>query len=316
MSIPVDETGGYRHLCRPERVGRAIAALAGSQHGVVTSAQLVAAGLSRDAVQRRLRSGRLHRVHRAVYAVGHPHLSASGRFLAAVLACGPGAVLSHASAAAAWGLRLATGGLIDVTVPTPRRAHIGIRLHVRPVADDERAFVDRIPVTTVARTLFDLAPALGVRGLERLAARAEADRLASPTSLAALAARHRGRHGAPAIRSVLARARLTDGATRSELEDRFLALVDAAGLPRPRLNHPIPVAGRTIVADAAWPAARVLVELDGYAHHGTREAFERDRERDREALMAGWTTVRATWPQVTDGRRLAADLTRLVLGGS
>lgn len=290
-----------------------IADLAARQHGVVTSAQATAAGLSRDAVQRRLRSGWLHRVYRGVYAVGHPNLSASGRFLAAVLACGPGAVLSHASAAAMWGLRLASGALIDITVPVPRRTQAGIRLHVRPVADDERATVDGIPVTTVARTLFDLAPDAGVRGLERLAARAEADRLASPTSLAALAARHRRRHGAPVIRSVLAHERLADGATRSELEDRFLALVDAAGLPRPRLNHPISLAGRTIVTDAAWPAARVLVELDGYAHHGTREAFERDRERDREALMAGWTTVRATWPQVTDGRRLAADLTRLVL---
>lgn len=313
MSLPVDETGECRHLRRPERVGKVIAGVAARQHGVITSAQAMAAGLSRDAVQRRLRSGRLHRVHRGVYAVGHPNLSPSGRLLAAVLACGPDAVLSHASAAAIWGLRLASGTLIDVTVPTPHRAQAGVRLHVRPVADDERATVDGVPVTTVARTLFDLAPTAGARGIERLASQAEADRLASPTSLAAVAARHRRRHGASVIRRVLASQRLADGATRSELEDRFLALVDSAGLPRPRLNHPIPVAGRTIVADAAWPAARVLVELDGYAHHDTREAFERDRERDRAALMAGWTPVRATWPQVADGRRLAADLTRLVV---
>ena len=291
----------------------AIAELAVLQHGVVARAQLVALGIGPRAIEHRLAGGRLHRIHRGVYAVGHTVLTAKGRWLAAVLASGAGAVLSYRSAAALWDVRAASGATIDVTAARGRRGRPGIRLHCDRLAPDEVTVVDGIPVTTVPRTLLDLAAVVDRGGLERAATRAEQLRLSDPLSLGDLVARHRRRPGTPALRELLAAGRVGGAATRSELESRFLALLDRLPLPRPEVNLPIELGDRWIEADFAWPGERLIVELDGRATHATVAAFESDRARDRAAAVAGWRVIRVTWRQLHDGPRgLARDLERLL----
>src|SRR4051794_19612793 len=244
-------------------------ALAARQHGVVARPQLIALGVGRHVITRHLQRGRLHVLHRGVYAVGHPSLTREGRWMAAVLAGGEGAVLSHRSAAALWGIRAGAGGKAEITAPSERR-HPRIAAHLVRLRADEMTVHRRIPVTTPARTLLDLAALLDEHQLARAAERAEALRLTSPTSLEALAARYRGRPGVPALGRIAPNVAATT--TRSELERRFLTLLDAERLPRPLVNVPIEGAE----ADFAWPARRLVVELDGYETHGTRAAFERD----------------------------------------
>ncbi len=293
-----------------------LADLAGRQHGVVARRQLLGLGMTGRMVERRLRCGRLHPLHRGVYAVGHLAVTARGRWLAAVLAAGAGAVLSHRSAAALWGVRATAAALIDVTVPHGRAARAGLRRHEIPLADDERTLCDGIPVTSPARTLFDLAAVLAPHALERAAAQAEAQRLAGAASLAAVLQRHAGRTGAPAVRALLASGALDAGITRSALEERFLEFLDAHGLPRPQLNRALAVGGRTIEADCVWPGRRLIVELDSRAFHDTGAAFERDRERDRALLAHGWQTARVTWRHVhAGGPATARDLRRLLAAG-
>jgi predicted transcriptional regulator of viral defense system len=151
-------------------VGRRIAGLAAKQHGTVTREQLLTLGVSGPAISGWVREGRLHRVHRGVYAVGHPRLTSKGRFLAAVFACGPGAVLSHESAAVLWGIRQPRGPRIDVTVPTPGgRSRRGVLIvHRARLESDEVAVKDGITVTNPARTVLDLADVLRRRPLERV----------------------------------------------------------------------------------------------------------------------------------------------------
>ncbi len=290
-----------------------LADLAGRQHGVVARRQLLRLGMTGRMVEHRILRGRLHPLHRGVYAVGHRHVTARGRWLAAVLAAGAGAVLSHRSAAALWGLRDTAAALIDVTVPHGRAARAGLRLHQIPLADDERTIRDGIPVTSPARTLFDLATVLTPQALERAAAQAEVQRLAGAASLATLLERHAGRTGAPAVRALLASGAMDAGITRSMLEERFLEFLDAQGLPRPQLNRTLAVGRRTIEADCVWPDRRLIVELDSRAVHDTAAAFERDRERDRTLLADGWRTARVTWRHVhRDGPATARDLRRLL----
>jgi len=305
-----DATDVHRAI-RGERQSRsgdaAIAALAAAQHGVVARPQLAALGLSLDAIDRRVAQGRLHVLHRGVYAVGHRAVTRHGHWMAAVLAGGPDAVLSHRSAAVLWGIRAAGGTRVEIAVPRQRRPRPGIQAHHSSLRADERTVHDGIPVTTPARTLLDLAAVLTQHQLARAAERAEALRLTSPTSLEALAARHRGRPGVPAVRRVAGT--VAPIVTRSELERRFITLLDRERLPRPLVN--VPLAGAE--ADFAWPDPRVVVELDGYETHGTRAAFERDRARDRALQAAGWRVVRITWRQLDDTpRRIAAELSALL----
>lgn len=182
------------------------------------------------------------------------------------------------------------------------------------LARDEVTSYGGIPVTTPARTLFDLASVLDRHGLEHAFPEAEVLRLLSPVSVPALLERHPGRRGAKALRAVLED--LGDrGAdvTRSELEDRFRALVADAGLPRPRLNSVVEAAGRRYEVDAVWPAAGLVAELDGAAVHQTRRAFEADRRRDRALIAAGWRVVRITWRELLDRpHQVEADLVTLL----
>jgi hypothetical protein len=291
---------------------RAIADLARRQHGVVSRKQLLGLGLGRGAIGHRVAVGRLHPVHAGAYAVGHPLTSRHGRWMAAVLVAGEGAVLSHRCAAALWGIGPGSPGLAEVTSPR-RGSRRGMTLHWSRLAADEVTRVDGIPVTSVARTLLELAGVLRPRALERALDEAERLRLGGPLSLVDVVARHPGRRGVAVARALLAAGRVGVDVTRSELEERFLCFLDRAGLPRPRLNVVLGVGGRAFEVDCAWPARRLVVELDGHATHSTRAAYERDRARDRVLQAAGWRVVRVTWRQLHgDPDRVAADLAALL----
>jgi very-short-patch-repair endonuclease len=279
-------------------IDRAIADVAGRQGGVVARRQLADLGLGPSAVDRRVRGGRLYVVHRGVYAVGHRAVNADGRRWAAVLACGDGAVLSHASAASAWDLRRSASNLIDVTVgPGGRGRRTGIRPHRRiAVATDEVTQCEGLPITTPARTLLDLA-AGGLRGrrLEAAVDRAELLRLVDFGQLRALVRRHAGRPGVPALQAVLEGYDAPAPATRSVLEELILELCEEHTLPRPVTNSI--VEGRE--RDFVWPSARLVVEADSYAWHRSPSAMTEDRERDAVLILAGYRVLRFTWEQVT-----------------
>jgi hypothetical protein len=295
---------------------RALAALAERQHGVVSLAQLQALGLGPSAVRNRVARGVLHRVHQGVYAVGHPLLSARGRWMAAVLACGPGAVLSHRSAAMLWGLHEAATAQVDVTSPgRAGRGRRGIAAHSAATLDRrDVTAVDRIPCTTVARTLLDLAELLDRPGLERACERAERLGLFDGRAVEEVLARATGRSGSAALAAVLEAWRPEVLRTRSELERRFLGLCSAADVPRPEPNAWIPLpGGGAIEVDFLWRGAGLVVETDGHCFHGTRRAFEDDRRRDQRLLVAGFTVARFTWRQVLERpREVAATVRRLL----
>lgn len=178
---------------------------------------------------------------------------------------------------------------------------------------DERTVVDEISVTSVSRTLLDLSAILNQRQLERALNEAEVLGLTDRLSLPDLLERYPRRRGSAVLRALLGEDATTAGITRSELEERFVVLIDAHGLPRPRLNADLAIRGRFIEIDCLWEAQRLVVELDGRASHGTRRAFEKDRERDRLLMAEGWRVVRVTWRQLRDDApAVAADLRRLL----
>jgi len=287
-----------------------IGRLAARQHGVVSRRQLLDAGITAGATERRVASGHLVRVHRGVYAVGHAQLRREGRWLAAVLAAGHGAALSHRSAAALHGIR--ESDALDVTT-TRRVAVRGVLIHRTTRLDaGDLATRRAVPVTTLPRTLVDLAGTLAAEQLAKLVR--EADRAGRLTAATVQNARERvaGRRdgAARALRATLdAHERLATSLTRSELEDRFLALLDARGLPRPLTNHPV----EGFKLDAAWPHLRLAVELDSWAFHHDRAAFQADRARDATLVRAGWTVVRFTHAQLVDRPRWVAGTLRALL---
>jgi hypothetical protein len=289
--------------------------MAGRQHGVVARRQLLALGLGRRAIGHRVERGRLHLVHRGVYAVGHRVLSIEGRWMAAVLAVGEDAVLSHRSAAALWGIRPTTRSRVEVTTERAVRSRPRLHVHQAPLVPDEVTTNAGIKVTTPPRTLLDLAAVIPPHHLERAMNEAERQHLTDPLSLDVLLDRFPSRAGTPALRRAHERAQHGATITRSELEDRFLAFLDAHDLERPATNVPIVLQGGTIEADCLWRRQGLVVELDGYAFHTTRAAFERDRARDRRLQAAGWRVVRITWRQLHDEPcELAAELGTLLAG--
>jgi very-short-patch-repair endonuclease len=288
---------------------RSVAAFATRQHDVVSRAQLLDLGLSYSAIDEWIARGLLHAVHRSVYAVGRQRLTREGRWMAAVLAAGPGAVLSHGSAAALWGIRRTSR--IDTDVTAPRRCRRpGIDSHRVALPPDEVTVHDGIPVTTPARTLFDLAAVLSSRQLEHALNEAEIRRLTSPVPLDALIARHPRRKGTQALRRALELQRQRgETVIRSDFETAFLDFAETYGLPRPRMNEPL----GPYFPDACWPDERVIVELDSYAIHTTRQAFEQDRDRDRNLTLAGYTVVRVTWRQLTNEADALAEQLNAIL---
>jgi very-short-patch-repair endonuclease len=292
---------------------RAITELADRQHGVVGRAQLLDLGVGSRAIEHRLEKGRLHTIHRGVYAVGHRALVADARWMAAVLAAGPGAALSHRSAAALWGIRPSARPVIEVTAARRARPGRGIQPHRGRLPDDEVTTVVGIPVTTVPRTLLDIAAVLPRHQVERAINEAEVRRLGDPLPLAVLLARYPCRRGVAVARAILDDSRIGSTITRSELEERFLAFLIDHRLPRPEVNANIRIGNRSIECDFAWPRQSLIAELDGQAFHATTATFERDRARDRALNVAGWRVVRITWLQLhVEATALAADLRRLL----
>lgn len=274
-----------------------IDALAAGQHGVVTCRQLVKAGLTGSAVQRRLRSGRLRPVHRGVYQVG-PIESPRARPMAAVLAAGPGALVSHRTAGSHWEVGPAAGrdDPVDLTKAGGGRHPMpGIRFHrAVPVLPAERTVLDGIPITAPGRTLVDLSGVVGSRELERAVALAERRGLVTLEALAALVVRHRGRRGIPILRAILAAeggARLA----RSELEAVLLDLIRSAGLPLPGMNVTI----GPYEVDFLWRREGIAVETDGFRHHSSRPRFENDRRKDAYLAARGVKVIRLSWRQIT-----------------
>jgi predicted transcriptional regulator of viral defense system len=255
-----------------------LANLAARQHGVVSSRQLTALGYSRDATSYATRSGRLHRLHRGVYAVGHDLLTWEGRCLAAVLSCAPHALASHLSAAWLWGLLASRPGTFHVTALTRRHPKPKQRLHYARLMDEDRAVCDGIPVTSVPRTLLDYAAMATDARLGRAMERSEERGLFDLRAVEALLARAGNHAGAGRLRRALAIYRDDPAFTRSKLERRFRDFVKHSGLPMPAAYFW--VGGYEL--DAYWPEERFAVELDVYETHGTRAAFERDRRRQEE----------------------------------
>jgi very-short-patch-repair endonuclease len=262
---------------------------------VVARAQLVELGVSRATVDHWLKDRRLHSLHRSVYAFGHEALGPRSRTMAAVLACGPEAVASHRTAAWLWDLMPDGRTVIDVTAQTRRRARPGIAVHTARLEDADRADVDGILVTTLSRTLLDVAEVVVPRQLERAIEAAERSRHFDLAAIEEVMRRGHGRRGLGRLRAALAAYR-PPPFTRSELEQRFMELVRGAGLPLPSQN--VYLHGYEV--DAIWEHERLIVELDGYEHHRTRAAFERDRQRDAMLRAEGWTVLRFTWRQVVD----------------
>lgn len=274
-----------------------LAKLAARQHGVVTVQQLREFGLGDSGIAKRVRTGRLHRVHRGVYSVGHDALPQRGRYLAAVLALGPGAALSHWSAAALWGLvDDVDAHPIDVTVAHDARARWGIRVHTvgcLPARDRRR--VGGISVTAVARTLLDLADVVTPQVLRRALREAYVKRLTSEPQLSSVISGARGRHGAPRLAALISPGLV---ATRSELEDRVLDLLRSNGLPRPLVNARLAGLPRRVEVDFLFAEARLIVEADGARYHDNRLAREADASRQAMLEAAGYRVLRVTWSQV------------------
>jgi very-short-patch-repair endonuclease len=200
-----------------------------------------------------------------------------------------------------------------MTRPTYFRPLRGIRGHRSVLPEDERTVVDGIPVTTVPRTILDLAAVVSRRQIVRALNEVEVQRLTDPLSIPDLLARYPRRRGSAVLRELLDDAAGSLGVTKNELEEGFVSLLDSCSLPRPRFNADIAVGGRFFSADCLWQAERLIVELDGRAVHGTQQAFEADRERDRILISEGWRVIRVTWRQLRDEQNSIADDLRKVL---
>lgn len=302
-----------RRSGRTRGTGARVADLAETQHGVVSRAQLRGMGLSDDAINRRMRSGGLHPLYPGVFAVGHRAASIRGHWMAAVLACGPGAVLSFRSAAAHWGIRGYSGAYVDITSPSKAKSRGSIRRHCARLLEDEITEHDGIPITTAQRTIFDLATISTPQSVESALRQSEYLRLYGSLSLWDLLERHPRHRGARSIRAALARAGDAPGEVYEGLEERFLGFLDAHRLLRPNLNVWLEVQGHRYKADCLWPAQRLIAELDSWEAHGTHSAFQTDKSRDRRLLRAGYRTTRVTWHMLDhEAAELALDLRALL----
>jgi Protein of unknown function (DUF559) len=289
--------------------------LAERQHALVTLSQLQFLGLGKAAVAKRAKGGRLYRVHRGVYAVGRPSLTQRGRWMAAVLAYGPTAVLSHRSAAALHGLRPDNRATTDVTLPSSSvKSRPGIQVHrSSTLTAADITTVDGIPCTTVARTLVDLGDDVDRQAVEHAVGQAEVLGLFDGKAVDAALARAGPRRGAGSLGAVLEEFK-EPNLTRRELEKRFLALCGQASLPSPAVNAWIALPdGIAYQADFLWRAERLIVETDSRRFHSHRAAFENDRLRDQRLTLAGFVVLRFTWRQITrEPARVAATVAELL----
>jgi predicted transcriptional regulator of viral defense system len=276
----------------PDR--RRLAEMATQQHGVVSIRQLERLGFGSRSVHREGAAGRLHRLHRGVYAVGHRRLSWHGHCLAAVLANSP-SVASHFSAGWLWGLLLnRPSGKYHLTTPNARHSKPQFVLHRAALADEDRDLVEGIPVTALARTLLDLAAEVSLDRVVRFLARAEADQRLDLRALRSILDRCGNHPGRRTLRTALDVYDPDLAITRSGLEREFRDLVVRAGLPAPAMNFA--VAGYEL--DAYWPDERFAVELEVFETHGNRASFEADPVRQEELLLVGIASIRVTGPRL------------------
>jgi very-short-patch-repair endonuclease len=269
-------------------VERAIARIGRRQDNVITREQLIASGLGRGAIEHRVNAAWMQRMHQGVYLIGPAPPTLMARVRAAAMACGADAMVSHRSAAEMFGLLSETEGEVHVTVAgrNPHR-QAGIRIHrVARLPRHEVTKMRGIPVTSVARTIADLAATEPENDVEHAFQEALYRKLVVPPALAEIISREPRRKGAPVIRGLIEDPRMT----RSEKERRLLRLIDAAQLPRPVTN--VRVHGYLI--DVYWPAERLAVEFDGQRAHGHLLAFDANRKRDQVLLSHGVRVMRVT----------------------
>jgi predicted transcriptional regulator of viral defense system len=293
---------GVQTATADEIIGR----IAASQHGVVTRSQLLSAGLSPKAIAKRLDKGSLIRVHRGIYRVGHMAPNVNATFIAAVYACGEGAVLSGRAAAYLLGLvkRMPPGP--EVTTPIKRAVAGVASRQTRSFDPRDVTLYQNIPVTTIPRTLVDLAASLNAAELARAVHEAGIRHGTTPDDVEAVLKRRPNSPGAAALRAVL---RGDAHITLSKLEQAFLKLLRNAGLARPVTNRP--AGGRFV--DCRWPEHKLTVELDSYRYHASRHAWELDRRRERQAYARGDQFRRYTWGDVVEFPRQMLRELRAVL---
>ena len=287
---------------------RRAARIASRQHGVISLPQLIKAGISRQAAHRAVDKGVLHRVHRGVYRFGHEAPSTDAFFIAAVLACGDAAVLSNRAAAFLYGLIKGATPAPEITSATNRHVEGIITHRVRHLDRLDVAMYRGIPITTVPRTIVDLADRFSLDDLARLCHEAEVRHGTKPAMVAAALARRPNTPGAWKLHEIF---RGEVRVTLSDLEDAFLALLKPAGFPLPETNRP--AGGRYV--DCRWPEHRLTVELDSYTYHHTRHGWEQDRRRKWEARARGDAFLRYTYADVTADGSLVLDELRPLLSG-
>ena len=287
------------------------ARLAANQWGVVSARELRALGATKMAIARRVQAGRLHPLHRGVYALGHTNIGIEGRLLAAVKACAEAAVLSHFSAAALWGMVTWDDRYPEVTATHSAR-HRGIRVHRSTMLDVQDVTRRKnIPVTTPARTLVDLASVLPYKELRRATREAHRLKLVTIAQLTTAMRRAGTRSGTAQLQRIVATG---IPPTRSELEDAFLDLCAHGGLQPPQVNEPMVIDGRRIIPDFRWPEQRLVVEADGAEWHDDRLAREDDADRQAILEAHGERVIRVTWDQTVRERRQT--LARLTQAGA
>jgi hypothetical protein len=276
---------------KPRSRDRVIADLARTQHGVVAHWQLLVLGLGPDAIQRWVRNGRLHRIHRGVYAVGHRALSSLGYALAAALAYGDGALVGYRSAAWLWDVLDDARQVIDVVAVAKRQSRRGIRFHSTvSLHPDDVGERDGVPVTSLARTLLDVAEVVPQRRLVYAIERAEKSRTFDLAAIRELLARSHGRHGLKALKAALREIEPEALHAHEGIERLFIDFCRRYGLGLPAMNAS--VEGFTV--DALWADRKLIVELDSWEHHKSRRSFEEDRRRDAVLTVAGYRVVRVT----------------------
>jgi predicted transcriptional regulator of viral defense system len=298
------------------RADAALGRMAVAQNGVVSLEQLEEIGLTEDAVLKRVARGRLHRINKTVYSLTPRVMTERGKFMAAVLACGPDAVLSHRSAAYLWGLVDSWEGPIDVTAPNRRgRSPDGVAAHrhgsLQPIDTTTRY---GIPCTTVARTILDLAAVAPDWEVRRVVAQAEVLRVLDKSKLRALLKRSRRRRGVARLRLILDTIHPQTKRTRSDLERLFLGMCAKHAVPEPEVNVWLPAPdGRRYQADFLWREEKLIIEADSRRFHDTDSAFVDDRKRQQQLELAGWSVSRCTWVEVErEPRRLALTVRGLI----
>ncbi len=291
---------------------RAVAEIADRQHGVVSRAQLLAAGLGRGTITRGVEAGRLWPVFRGVYAVGHVALGRRAWWKAALLACGPDAALSHRSAATLWQLRADATLPVDVTTSTSHgRKHAQVATHRTRLDPTDALVIDDLRVTTPSRTIVDMAARLEGRRLRELVERAQDVRRFDRDDLESALSRVPRRPGTRRLEDLIVLVSPDAENARSHLERLFLRLVRRARLPRPLLNHEIAGHAR----DFVWLDKRLVVETDGCRYHSSRQARRRDNRRDRELTARGWRPVRFTYEELAfEPDDVAREVAKLLFG--